>query len=112
MDIKALEQWYKINYRKLPFRESKDPYQIWVSEIMLQQTQMETVLPFFERFIIKYPDVKSLAKSEMQDLLKDVEGLGYYRRFKNMHLAAKKILNDYQGKFPKTYEEIIYLPGI
>lgn len=112
MDIFKLENWYLKNHRKLPFRESKDPYQIWVSEIMLQQTQVETVLPFFERFIAKYPNVMSLAEANPETLQKDVEGLGYYRRFRNMHLAAQKITEFYDGKFPETYEEIIQLPGI
>jgi A/G-specific adenine glycosylase len=82
VDIKKLEAWYDEHHRKLLFRETKDPYQIWVSEIMLQQTQVETVLPFFERFIKKYPDVLTLSKTDEETLKKDVEGLGYYRRFK------------------------------
>ncbi len=112
MDIKKLENWYLKHHRRLPFRESKDPYQIWVSEIMLQQTQVETVLPFFERFIKKYPDVYHLAHANPEVLQKDVEGLGYYRRFSNMHKAALEIEDHYQGQFPETYEKIIGLPGI
>lgn len=112
MQIKKLEKWYSDHHRKLPFRESKNPYQIWVSEIMLQQTQVETVLPFFERFIFKYPNIEVLANANEEVLQKDVEGLGYYRRFKNMHLAAQEIIEKHQGLFPKTYHDLINLPGI
>ncbi len=112
MNINKLEKWYLKNHRKLPFRESKDPYKIWVSEIMLQQTQVETVLPFFERFIFKYPDVTTLANANEEVLHKDVEGLGYYRRFRNMHLSAKLIVEKCSGIFPITYQQIISLPGI
>ena len=112
MNIKKLEAWYQDNHRKLPFRDQDDPYKTWVSEIMLQQTQVETVLPFFNSFIQKYPSVFELAKTDLETLKKDVEGLGYYRRFKLMHETAKIIVDQYQGKFPKTYKEIINLPGI
>ncbi|MDI6452076.1 A/G-specific adenine glycosylase [Peloplasma aerotolerans] len=112
MNIKKLEAWYEKNHRKLVFRESNRPYDIWVSEVMLQQTQVETVLPFFERFMKKYPTVLDLADAKEETLQKAVEGLGYYRRFRNMHLAAKIIKDKYDGKFPSTYEEIIKLPGI
>jgi len=112
MNIHALEAWYEKNHRKLSFRESKDPYIIWISEIMLQQTQVETVLPFFERFTDKYPSVSKLAQANEEELQKDVEGLGYYRRFRNMHLAAKKIVSDYKGIFPDQYKDLISLPGI
>ena len=112
MDIKKLEAWYVENYRDLPFRKTQDPYTIWVSEIMLQQTQVETVLPFFESFMKKYPNVQALAKADIEILRKDVEGIGYYRRFKLMHEAAQVIVNQFSGEFPKTYEEILSLPGI
>ncbi|MCR3905789.1 MAG: A/G-specific adenine glycosylase [Tenericutes bacterium] len=112
MNIQKLEAWYVKNHRKLSFRESNRPYDIWVSEVMLQQTQVETVLPFFERFMKKYPTVIELADAKEERLQKDVEGLGYYRRFRNMHLAAKMIKDEYDGKFPSTYEEVIKLPGI
>ncbi|MDO9628559.1 MAG: A/G-specific adenine glycosylase [Acholeplasmataceae bacterium] len=112
MDILRLEAWYDKNHRKLLFRESKNPYLIWVSEIMLQQTQVEAVLPFFERLIQKYPTIEELAKSDEVTFQKDVEGLGYYRRFKNMIKAAKIIVLDYQGIFPNSYEDLLKLPGI
>lgn len=112
MNIKQLEDWYEKNHRKLEFRESNDPYKIWVSEIMLQQTQVETVLPFFKSFMIKYPTVFDLANETEENLRKQVEGLGYYRRFKNMQKAAKMIVETNSGQFPNTYHDIIKLPGI
>ena len=112
MNIHALEAWYEKNHRKLLFRETKNPYMIWISEIMLQQTQVESVLPFFDRFTKKYPTVWDLAATDEETLQKDVEGLGYYRRFRNMYLAAQKIVSDYEGVFPNSYEKIIGLPGI
>ncbi|MBE0700356.1 MAG: A/G-specific adenine glycosylase [Acholeplasmataceae bacterium] len=115
MDIKKLEEWYLANRRDLPFRRTKDPYQIWVSEIMLQQTQVDTVLPFFNRFITKYPILDVLASAKEETLQKDIEGLGYYRRFRNMHLAAKQIVSSHPSQpsvFPSTYENLIQLPGI
>jgi A/G-specific adenine glycosylase len=111
MDIKKLEAWYESNHRKLLFRESLDPYKIWISEIMLQQTQVETVLPFFKSFITKYPTVEMLAQTDQETLKKDVQGLGYYRRFKYMLLAAKQIVKNDKG-FPKTYKEVLALPGV
>jgi len=112
MDISKLELWYKKNHRKLPFRDTKDPYIIWISEIMLQQTQVETVLPFFEKFTLKYPNISTLAQVNKETLQKDVEGLGYYRRFRNMHLAARKIESELDGLFPATYDGLLALPGI
>jgi A/G-specific adenine glycosylase len=112
MNIKKLEAWYEKNHRKLLFRETKDPYQIWVSEIMLQQTQVDTVLPFFKRFVNKYPNVLALSKTNEETLKKDVEGLGYYRRFKYMLKAAQLIVEKHNGVFPDTYEEVLSLPGI
>ena len=112
MDIKKLEAWYLQNHRKLSFRDTLNPYYIWVSEIMLQQTQVEAVLPYFNKFIQKYPTVEALSKTTEDILHKDVEGLGYYRRFRNMLKAAVIITEKHQGKFPETYQEIIDLPGI
>lgn len=112
MDINKLETWYQENHRKLVFRKTKEPYYIWVSEIMLQQTQVDTVLPFFSRFIETFPDVFALANADEDLLHKSVEGLGYYRRFRYMHLAAKKIVEEFNGIFPKTYKEVLSLPGV
>ncbi len=112
MDIKKLETWYLHNHRKLVFRESKNPYHIWVSEVMLQQTQVDTVLPYFSKFIEKYPTVSDLAIASEEDLHKTVEGLGYYRRFRLMQQAAQKIIREHQGIFPKIYDDIRSLPGV
>lgn len=110
--IKQLEKWYLDHHRKLPFRESHQPYHIWISEIMLQQTQVDTVIPYYEKFIDLYPTVKDLADTSEETLLKVIEGLGYYRRFKYMLKAAKKIVKDYNGIFPSTYKEVLALPGV
>jgi A/G-specific adenine glycosylase len=112
MDINKLEKWYLQNHRKLSFRESKDPYQVWVSEIMLQQTQVEAVIPYFNKLMTIYPTVFDLAKSDDEKLQKDVEGLGYYRRFRNMKKAAVMIVDKYHGIFPKEYQDVLSLPGI
>ena len=112
IDIRALEGWYHKHHRDLPFRQTNDPYHIWVSEIMLQQTQVETVLPFFERFIKTYPDIKTLAEADEESLQRHVEGLGYYRRFRHMHQAAKIIMAGHDGVFPDQYEHVRKLPGI
>jgi A/G-specific adenine glycosylase len=112
MEFEKLLTWYQENKRDLVFRKTREPYHIWISEIMLQQTQVDTVLPYFVRFLKQYPTVLDLANAREEALLKVVEGLGYYRRFKNMLKAAKHIAIDYNGNFPNTYEEIIKLPGI
>ena len=112
MDIKKLEAWYLNHHRKLPFRESRDPYQIWISEVMLQQTQMETVLPYFQTFLKTFPTIKDLAEASEDELHKAVEGLGYYRRFRLMQKAAKMIVEDYQGVFPQDYQSVRSLPGV
>ncbi len=104
--------WYDTYARILPWREFPSPYRIWVSEIMLQQTRVETVIPYFERFISVLPDFNALANADEQSLLKLWEGLGYYSRVKNMQKAAKIIMFDHGGIFPSTYEELIKLPGI
>ncbi len=112
MNEMKIKKWYDNNHRKLAFRETKDPYAIWVSEIMAQQTQVETVLLYFTRFIKRYPTINDLAEAPLEEVLKMVEGLGYYRRFRNMHQAAIIVKTEYQGQFPKTYQELLKLPGI
>ena len=89
IDSRALIQWYNHNKRALPFRSTKDPYKIWISEIMLQQTQMTTVIPFYERWVNKLPTIQSVARTHIDSLLKLWEGLGYYRRCQNFHKASK-----------------------
>jgi len=107
-----LTQWYQDNKRDLPWRKTKDPYIIWVSEIILQQTRVEQGTPYFERFIHAFPTVKTLGNAKEQDVLKLWQGLGYYSRARNMHKAAKKIISEHNGEFPGDYESIIKLNGI
>lgn len=104
--------WYDDNKRDLPWRSNPDPYHIWLSEIMLQQTQMNTALPYFHRFLDKAPTIEALSELTEDELLKLWEGLGYYRRAKNLHLASKIIIEKYQGELPKDYELLRELPGI
>ncbi|HNW69234.1 MAG TPA: A/G-specific adenine glycosylase [Bacteroidales bacterium] len=107
-----LTGWYFINKRDLPWRETKDAYKIWVSEIILQQTRVEQGLSYYKRFIQRYPDVFVLASANEGDLLKLWQGLGYYSRVRNMHMAAKEIVVKYNGVIPDSYDEIIRLKGI
>ncbi len=102
--------WYQNNARSLPWRADRDPYHVWISEIMLQQTRIETVMPYYARFMNDYPTVEALAEAPLEDVLKHWEGLGYYSRAKNLHKAAGLIAE--MGGFPQTYEEIRHLPGI
>lgn len=107
-----LLSWYDENKRDLPWRRSKNPYHIWVSEIMLQQTRVDTVIPYYERFLDWFPTVESLANAPEERLLKAWEGLGYYSRVRNMQAAAQQIMTDFGGQFPNTYEGISSLKGI
>lgn len=104
--------WYDQNKRILPWREDRNPYRIWVSEIMLQQTRVEAVKPYFDRFIRRLPDVESLAEVNEEQLLKLWEGLGYYNRVKNMQKAARIIMDEHHGQMPSEYEVLLSLPGI
>lgn len=112
MGFKELNFWYKKNKRILPFRETQDPYAIWVAEIMLQQTQVVTMLPYYEAFLARFKDIQSLASVTFDDVLPYVRGLGYYRRFRLMHQAAIDIVKKYDGQFPKDYKDVRALPGI
>ncbi|MCF7820818.1 MAG: A/G-specific adenine glycosylase [Mariprofundaceae bacterium] len=105
-------QWYGKNARKLPWRETTDPYRIWISEIMLQQTQVKTVLPHYSNWFEKFPDTAALASASMDELLKSWEGLGYYRRARFIHQAARKIISEHGGTFPEAFDAIMALPGI
>lgn len=107
-----LLKWYRLNFRQLPWRETTDPYKIWVSEVILQQTRVAQGLPYYLRFIQKYPDVKALAKCNLDDLLKLWQGLGYYSRARNMHFTANEVMRLYKGKFPSDYNSLIRLKGI
>ena len=110
--VDPIVEWFRENKRQLPWREQVSAYRVWVSEIMLQQTRVEAVKPYYERFLREFPTVKELAEAEEDKLLKLWEGLGYYNRVKNMQKAAKQIMVEYQGEFPDTYEEIRSLTGI
>jgi A/G-specific adenine glycosylase len=107
-----LADWYKINCRDLPWRRSRDPYRIWVSEVMLQQTQVRTVEPYYRRFISRYPDVNRLARADLQSVLKLWEGLGYYSRARNLHKAAGIVVSRMAGRIPDAWEALRELPGI
>ncbi len=107
-----LLSWYDAGRRILPWREEPTPYHVWVSEIMLQQTRVEAVKPYYDRFMKKFPDIERLAMAEEEVLLKLWEGLGYYNRVRNLNKAAKIIMEEYNGRMPDTYEELIGLPGI
>jgi len=108
----ALLSWYAQQGRDLPWRKTRDPYAIWISEIMLQQTQVKTVLPYYDRWLQQFPTVKVLANADQQTVLKAWEGLGYYARARNLHSAAQIIANQYNGQFPQTFEAVVALPGI
>ena len=110
--VKPLLLWYDGHARVLPWREDNSPYRVWVSEIMLQQTRVEAVKPFFERFVRSLPDVQALAGCPEDRLLKLWEGLGYYNRARNMQKAARIIVQEYGGEFPADYETLLSLPGI
>lgn len=109
---KPLLKWYDNNRRVLPWREDATPYRVWVSEIMLQQTRVEAVKPYFERFMTALPDIQSLARAEEELLLKLWEGLGYYNRVRNLQKAAIQIMENYGGVMPSDYEELLNLKGI
>ncbi|MGO2365261.1 MAG: A/G-specific adenine glycosylase [Pseudoalteromonas sp.] len=105
--------WYHINGRKtLPWQLNKTPYKVWVSEVMLQQTQVATVIPYFQRFMQSFPDIEALANAPEDQVLHHWTGLGYYARARNLHKSAKIVRDDYQGKFPTTLEQVMALPGI
>lgn len=110
--VSPLLDWFYENARQLPWRENPSPYRVWVSEIMLQQTRVEAVKPYFERFMERLPDVKALAECPEDELLKLWEGLGYYNRVRNMQEAARQIQKDYNGRIPSEYEELLKLKGI
>ncbi|MGC1272384.1 MAG: A/G-specific adenine glycosylase [Planctomycetaceae bacterium] len=109
---RRLVAWYGKHGRSLPWRESRDPYRVWVSEVMLQQTTVAAVVPYYERFLARFPTVQSLAAASEHDVLRQWEGLGYYSRARNMHAAAKRIVAEHGGAFPRTLHELTSLHGI
>jgi len=109
---RALTGWYDRHRRKLPWRDTQDPYAIWISEIMLQQTRVETVVPYFLRFLARFPNAETLARAPLGEVLKLWENLGYYTRARNLHKAAGEIVERFGGKIPADMGELIGLPGI
>jgi A/G-specific adenine glycosylase len=109
---RALLRWYRANRRDLPWRRTRDPYAIWISETMLQQTRVETVIPYYERFLTLFPDVEALASADMDDVLGAWAGLGYYSRARNLRAAAREIAESHGGRLPEDTEGLRSLPGI
>lgn len=109
---KKLLNWYKKSARDLPWRKNKDPYKIWVSEIMLQQTQVDTVIPYYQKWLKRFPTLQLLAKAPQSEVMKYWAGLGYYRRARFLHQAAQHIVKNLKGKFPQSAETLRKLPGI
>ncbi len=107
-----LLRWFERRKRDLPWRRTRDPYRIWVSEVMLQQTRVAAVLPYYQRFIQRFPTVRALAGARAEEVLRYWSGLGYYRRARNLHRAAKKIVARHGGQFPRRQEEALELPGV
>jgi A/G-specific adenine glycosylase len=107
-----LPAWYAQRARDLPWRRSRDPYRIWLSEVMLQQTQVETVKPYFERFLTAFPRVEDLAAADVEQVLRLWEGLGYYRRARSLHAAARQVVAEFGGQFPDDVPSLMTLPGI
>lgn len=108
---RRLLEWYDGNRRSLPWREHRDPYRIWIAEVMLQQTQVETVIPYYERFLNRFPSVESLAMAELEDVLSVWQGLGYYQRARWLHQAARELVLTREGELPTTAKELCRLPG-
>lgn len=107
-----LIRWYNENKRDLPWRDTRDPYRIWISEIILQQTRVDQGYAYFNRFMDRYPSVGLLAKADETDVLKLWQGLGYYSRARNLHAAAKSIVDEFQGEFPSDYKDVLSLKGV
>ncbi len=108
----ALLKWYDLAKREMPWRKTRDPYLIWISEIMLQQTQVKTVIPYFKRWVREFPTIQSLAKASESKVLKLWEGLGYYSRARNLRKSAQLVVDQFSGKVPDTVKDIMVLPGV
>jgi A/G-specific adenine glycosylase len=115
-DVRGLRRrlldWYRSNRRDLPWRRTRDPYAIWISESMLQQTRVETVIPYYERFLERYPDVQALATADLEDVLGLWAGLGYYSRARNLHRAARVVIEEHDGELPDEVSALRELPGV
>src|SRR5580765_185440 len=110
--VRSLLRWFATHARDLPWRRRQDPYLVWVSEVMLQQTQGKTVVPYFERWLRTFPNIRALAKARPARVLKLWEGLGYYTRVQNLHAAAKIVVKEHTGKFPVDFSKVLSLPGV
>ncbi len=108
----SILSWYSIHKRDLPWRNNKDPYLIWLSEVILQQTRIEQGLSYFQRFKEAFPKVQDLAQAPEDHVMQLWQGLGYYSRARNLHSAAKLIVRDFQGQFPNSYSDLRKLPGV
>src|SRR5262245_49623140 len=109
----AVLAWYDVHGRRnLPWQHPRTPYRVWISEVMLQQTQVATVIPYFERFVTRFPNVDALARTDIDDVLHLWTGLGYYARARNLHAAAKRIVEHHRGELPHELDELQALPGI
>lgn len=108
----SLVRWFQEEKRDLPWRKTKDPYKIWVSEVMLQQTRVDTVIPYYENFLEKFPTLESLAEAQEEFLLKQWEGLGYYSRVRNLQAGVREVVESYQSQVPKTRDDISTLKGV
>ncbi len=108
----SLLRWFRRSARPLPWRNTYDPYHVWLSEVMLQQTQMERGVTYFNRWLLRFPDIESVAEATSSEILKYWEGLGYYARGRNLHKAAQLLMVKYNGELPRNYDELLQLPGI
>jgi A/G-specific adenine glycosylase len=109
---RPLLDWFTANRRDLPWRRTRDPYAVWISEAMLQQTRVEVVVPYYERFLARLPDVRALAEAAEEEVLALWSGLGYYRRARSLRAAARRLVDDHGGVFPRTRSELLELPGV
>ncbi len=105
-------EWYLENKRNLPWRATTDPYRVWISEIILQQTRVQQGLPYYQQFVKKFPSIRTLAQASEQEVLRAWQGLGYYTRARNLHRCARIIVSQFNGKFPQHYKDLMKLPGI
>ena len=109
----SIHNWYLQNGRKnLPWRKNITPYRVWISEIMLQQTQVKTVIPFYKKFMLRFPNLKAISEATEEEILALWTGLGFYRRAKNIYATKEIIKNKYKNKFPSNFDDLIKLPGI
>ena len=108
----ALLEWFRAYQRDLPWRKNRDPYRVWISEIMLQQTRVAAVIPYYDKFLSRFPDIKSFAEAPQEDVLRLWSGLGYYSRARNLQKAARQIVAEFDGEFPRRREDVLTLAGI